>query len=63
VGAGTGKLAGLIARSYPELGRVTLVEPNARKLERAVVRLREVLPGAVITPVAHGVGERGCVLY
>src|SRR5215510_8186507 len=28
VGAGTGKLSGLIARGYPKLGRVTLIEPN-----------------------------------
>lgn len=57
LGAGTGKLAGLIARSYPELGRVTLVEPNARKLARAVARLREALPSAEITAVAYGLGE------
>jgi SAM-dependent methyltransferase len=57
VGTGTGKLAGLIARSYPALGRVTLVEPNAPKLERAVARLREALPAAVVTPVPYGVGE------
>ena len=57
LGAGTGKLAGLIARSYPELGRLTLVEPNARKLERAVARLREALPSAEITAVACGLGE------
>ena len=57
LGAGTGKLAGLIARSYPALGRLTLVEPNARKLSRAMARLREALPLAEITPVAYGLGE------
>lgn len=57
VGAGTGKLAALIARGYPRLGRVTLVEPNAEKLERAVARLREILPGSSVEPVPHGVGE------
>src|SRR5262245_61904914 len=51
VGAGTGKLAALIARSYPSLGRLTLVEPNARKLARAVARLRAALPWAEITAV------------
>lgn len=56
LGAGTGKLAHLIARSYPQLGRLTLVEPNARKLERAVTRLREGLPSAEITAVAEGLG-------
>ncbi len=57
VGAGTGKLSGLIARSYPGLGRLTLIEPNARKLERAAGRLRAALPSTEITCVAHGLGE------
>jgi SAM-dependent methyltransferase len=57
VGAGTGKLAGLIARSYPHLGRLTLIEPNERKLERAASRLRAALPEAEIAAVAHGLGE------
>src|SRR5262245_30133701 len=57
LGAGTGKLAGLIARSYPGLGRLTLVEPNARKAARAVARLREALPRAEIIGVTHGLGE------
>lgn len=57
VGAGTGKLASLIARGYPRLGRVTLVEPNAEKLERAVTRIREVLPGSSVEAVPHDVGE------
>jgi 16S rRNA G527 N7-methylase RsmG len=34
IGAGTGKLSHLIARGYPELGRVTLIEPNEVKLRR-----------------------------
>ena len=46
VGAGTGKLAALIARGYPRLGRVTLLEPNADKAERAVARVREILRAA-----------------
>jgi SAM-dependent methyltransferase len=57
LGAGTGKLAYLIARGYPQLGRLTLVEPNARKLERAEARLREALPAAEIVAVAGGLGE------
>ena len=39
IGAGTGKLACLVARGYPELGRVTLLEPNEPKLERAAARV------------------------
>jgi SAM-dependent methyltransferase len=39
VGAGTGKLSGLLADAYPDVGRITLVEPNERKLERARGRL------------------------
>jgi SAM-dependent methyltransferase len=57
VGAGTGKLACLIARGYPRLGRVTLLEPNAEKLERAVTRVRETLPGSSVEAAPHGVGE------
>jgi len=61
LGAGTGKLALLIARSYPALGRLTLVEPNARKLDRAVARLRQELRATPIAGVAGGLGE-GSVL-
>jgi SAM-dependent methyltransferase len=57
VGAGTGKLAALVARGYPRLGRVTLVEPNRAKLERAAARLRELLPGARVEAVAAGIGD------
>ena len=46
VGAGTGKLAAVIARGYPELGRVTLIEPNAPKVARAVVDVLKVGIGA-----------------
>ncbi|MGH9320466.1 MAG: class I SAM-dependent methyltransferase [Vicinamibacteria bacterium] len=56
VGAGTGKIARAIARAYPRLGRVSLVEPNERKIERAVERVREALPNAEIRafPIAVG---------
>lgn len=57
VGAGTGKLAFLIARSYPSLGSVTLIEPNHRKLQRAGVRVREILPDARIQTLAALLGE------
>ncbi len=57
VGAGTGKLSGLIARGYPKLGHVTLIEPNREKLSRAHSRLKEILPDAAIHPVLAGVGE------
>lgn len=36
VGAGTGKLALLIAKGYPKLGRITLLDPNEQKLEHAL---------------------------
>ena len=57
VGAGTGKLAALIAGSYPELGRLTLIEPNARKLERARTRLARILPNAKIDALAVPLGD------
>lgn len=57
VGAGTGKLSGLIARGYPRLARVTLVEPNRDKLDRAHRRLRDILPEAEVHSVPAGVGE------
>lgn len=56
LGAGTGKLALLIAQGYEQLGQVTLIDPNAPKLERAEARLRKVLPQAKITTVALGLG-------
>ncbi|HEY7546093.1 MAG TPA: hypothetical protein VID27_14475, partial [Blastocatellia bacterium] len=56
VGAGTGKLAVLIANSYPQLGRVTLIEPNEDKLERARVRLEKILPHADVQTLALGLG-------
>jgi hypothetical protein len=56
VGAGTGKIACAVGRAYPRLGRVSLVEPNEKKLERAVERVREILPNAEIRafPLALG---------
>lgn len=56
VGAGTGKIACAVGRAYPRLGRVSLVEPNEKKLERAVERVREILPNAEIRayPIALG---------
>jgi SAM-dependent methyltransferase len=57
VGAGTGKLACAIGRAYRHLGRVSLVEPNEAKLERAVARVREVLPDAEVRGYPLGVGR------
>jgi hypothetical protein len=56
VGAGTGKIACAVGLAYPRLGRVSLVEPNEKKLERAVERVRETLPNAEIRafPIALG---------
>jgi len=56
VGAGTGKLACAIGRAYPRLGRVSLIEPNETKLDRAVTRLREILPRAEIRAFPLAVG-------
>jgi SAM-dependent methyltransferase len=36
VGAGTGKLALLIAMGYPKLGKIILLDPNELKLDRAL---------------------------
>ena len=57
-GCGTGKLAALVARGYPQLGRLTLLEPNRPKLDRAVAKLRELLPQARVDGVVGGVGEK-----
>jgi SAM-dependent methyltransferase len=57
VGAGTGKLAALVARGYPRLGRVTLIEPNRDKLERARGRLEEILPSARVEALGAGLGS------
>jgi SAM-dependent methyltransferase len=57
IGAGTGKLSVLIARGYPEIGRVTLVEPNEAKLRRARARVAEALPRARVEAVAAPAGE------
>lgn len=56
VGAGTGKLALLVARAYPRLGRVTLLDLNAEKLARAETRLREALPSATVEVLRFGLG-------
>jgi hypothetical protein len=56
VGAGTGKMAAIIANSYPELGRITLIEPNVSKLERAITRLRKIAPGAKVEGMAIRLG-------
>ena len=57
VGCGTGKAATQIARAYPGLGRVSLVEPTVAKLERAEARVREALPRAVVQSLSAGVGD------
>lgn len=56
VGAGTGKLAQLVARAYPRLGRVTLLDPNADKLARAEARLREALPAGRVEVALFSLG-------
>ena len=56
VGAGTGKLAGLVAAAYPGLGQVTLIEPIEAKLARAQARLAQALPQADIQGLAAGLG-------
>lgn len=58
VGAGTGKLAALIAQGYPRLGQVTLLEPNGPKLERAILRLAKMLPSAQFQKIEAPLGEK-----
>ncbi len=41
LGAGTGKLSLLLADAYPRVGRISLVEPNAPKLDRARARVTD----------------------
>lgn len=57
VGAGTGKLSGLLADAYPEVGRITLVEPNERKLERAHGRLAARLGAGRVRPLRATLGD------
>lgn len=57
LGCGTGKLAAQVARAYPRLGRVTLLEPNEDKLARAEQRLRKLLPEAEIQASRDSLGE------
>ncbi len=61
VGAGTGKIACAVGRAYPRLGRVSLVEPNEKKLERAVERVRETLPNAEIRAFPLALGFDGAL--
>jgi hypothetical protein len=57
VGAGTGKLAAVVAAAYPLLGRLTLIEPNEIKLARAKDRLVRLLPDAQIHTLAAALGQ------
>jgi len=57
VGAGTGKLSGLVADAYPDVGSITLVEPNERKLDRARGRLAERLGAERVRAVRATLGE------
>ncbi len=44
VGTGTGKLVAETVAAYPRVGRVSLVDPNSSKLERAIAKVKEVSP-------------------
>jgi SAM-dependent methyltransferase len=57
VGAGTGKLSGLVADAYPDLGRLTLIEPNESKLDRARSRLAARLGPERVRPLRATLGE------
>src|SRR5688572_29154439 len=57
VGAGTGKLSGLLADAYPDVGSITLVEPNERKLERARGRLAARLGAERVRALPAVLGE------
>ena len=61
VGAGTGKLSGLLADSYPDVGRVTLIEPNEAKLERAAGRLTARLGRERVRAVKALLGEEAAL--
>lgn len=56
-GAGTGKLACMIARAYPRLGRATLIEPNGEKLARTTARLSEIIPEGEVQALQLALGE------
>ena len=57
VGAGTGKLSGLLADAYPDVGRITLIEPNESKLDRARSRLATRLGTERVRPLRVTLGE------
>jgi SAM-dependent methyltransferase len=57
IGAGTGKLTRQIADAYPELGHVTLIEPNAAKLVRARDGVARRLPHVHVNTVTAGLGD------
>ena len=57
VGAGTGKLSGLLAEAYPDVGRITLIEPNESKLDRARSRLGTRLGAERVRPLRVTLGE------
>ncbi len=56
-GAGTGKLACMIARAYPRLGHATLIEPNGEKLARATARLSEIIPEGEVQALQLALGK------
>lgn len=64
VGAGTGKLTRLVASAYPELGRITLVEPNVQKIIRAERSLAEALHrgSTRIKSITQGLGDGGLAI-
>jgi SAM-dependent methyltransferase len=57
MGAGTGKLSLMVATAYPSVGRISLVEPNEVKLERARTRLTSHL-GERVTALHAPIGQR-----
>lgn len=61
VGTGTGKLAQAVAIAYPRLGRMTLIEPNTAKLERALSRVEGLVPSGKVVSIPYQLG-RGEVL-
>lgn len=57
IGTGTGKLALRVATAYPELGQLSLIEPNASKLARAVARIDSIRGEGRFRARAHAIGE------
>lgn len=57
IGAGTGKLSMILAKGFPMLGMLTLVEPNLDKLTRARNKIKELLSAERVKAVEAALGK------